>query len=215
MSGGDLFSSAMVGQTKIILAMPSRHCEERKRRSNPIRHRRAGLLRGVYRRAGHFGPDPLAHNDDNKNRSRDASSHPSFANHDAHEENVLPPKGGGAPIGAPSMAAHGRQVCANLRNSSAARQRLGREPLAFRRSAAALARANASAVGSAPVPAFPETRLDECYPLSPVSSLPSSSEAGRRAGRAVAQSRPGAVCETARGHRTRSASRSHPECALR
>ena len=45
--------------------------------------------------------------------------------------------------------------------------------------------------------------------------LPSSSETGRHAGRAVAQSRPGAVCETARGHRTRSASRSHPECALR
>jgi hypothetical protein len=101
-----------------------------------------------------------------------------------------PLKGGGAPIGAPSMTARRRQVCANLRNSSAARQRLVREPLAFRRSAAALARANASAVGSAPVPAFPETRLDECYSLSPVSSLPSSSETGRRAGRAVAQSRP-------------------------
>jgi hypothetical protein len=24
----------------------------------------AGLLRGVYHRAGHFGPDPLARNDD-------------------------------------------------------------------------------------------------------------------------------------------------------
>jgi hypothetical protein len=108
-----------------------------------------------------------------------------------------------------------RRTSHEPRNVSAARQRLGREPLAFRRSAAALARANASAVGSAPVPAFPETRLDECYSLSPVSSLPSSSETGRHAGRAVAQSRPGAVCETARGHRTRSASRSHPECALR
>ena len=65
-----------------------------------------------------------------------------------------------------------------------------RGALAFRRSAAALARANASAVGSAPVPAFPETRLDGRYPLSPVTSLPSSSETGRHAGRAVAQSRP-------------------------
>ena len=37
----------------------------------------------------------------------------------------LPPtKGGGAPIGAPSMSAQRRQVYANLRNSSAARQRL-------------------------------------------------------------------------------------------
>jgi hypothetical protein len=62
------------------------------------------------------------------------------------------------------------------------------------------------AVGSAPVPAFPETRSGGRYPFRSVSSLPSSSETGRRAGRAVAQSRPGAVCETARGHRTRSVS---------
>jgi hypothetical protein len=100
-------------------------------------------------------------------------------------------------------------------HSIAARQRLDREPLAFRRSAAALARANASAVGSAPVSAFPQTRSGGRYPLQSVCSLPSSSETGRDAGRAVTQSRPGTVCETARGHRTRSASRSHPECALR
>ena len=62
-----------------------------------------------------------------------------------------------------------------------------RGALAFRRSAAALARANASAVGSAPVPAFPETRPDGRYPFRSVSSLPSSSETGLRAGRAVAR----------------------------
>jgi hypothetical protein len=45
-----------------------------------------------------------------------------------------------------------------------------RGALAFRRSAAALARANASAVGSAPVPAFPETRSNERYPFRSVSS---------------------------------------------
>jgi hypothetical protein len=89
-----------------------------------------------------------------------------------------------------------------------------REPLAFRRSAAALARANASAVGSAPVTALPETWRNGRYPLPPVSSLPRSAEAGRCAGRAGTRSRPGTVCETARGHRTRSAPRSHPECAL-
>ena len=61
---------------------------------------------------------------------------------------------------------------------------------AFRRYAAALARANASAVGSAPVPAFPETRSGGRYPLRSVSSLPRSAETGRGAGRAVAQSRP-------------------------
>ena len=49
--------------------------------------------------------------------------------------------------------------------------------------------------------AFPETRRGGRYPLRPVSSQPSSSETGRRAGRAGTQSRPGAVCETARGNR--------------
>jgi len=81
-----------------------------------------------------------------------------------------------------------------------------RGALAFRRYAAALARANASAVGSAPVPAFPETRSGGRYPLRSVSSLPSSSETGRHAGRAVAQSRPGAVCETVPGRPTSIAS---------
>jgi hypothetical protein len=48
------------------------------------------------------------------------------------------------------------------------------------------------AVGSAPVPAFPETRSRGRYPLRSVTSLPRSAETGRSAGRAVAQSRPGA-----------------------
>src|ERR1700719_1348024 len=51
-----------------------------------------------------------------------------------------------------TSASFARLVC--VRGGSA----LFRGALAFRRSAAALARANASAVGSAPVPAFPETR---------------------------------------------------------
>jgi hypothetical protein len=157
---------------------------------------------------------------DKQTRPRDASWHPSFANHYAHEKDYyahekdcLPEKGGGAPI---RRTSHDPRPTLRMSPfACVARQRLDREPLAFRRSAAALARANASAVGSAPVPAFPETRPDGRYPLRSVLSLPSSSETGRRAGRAVAQSRPGAVCETARGHRTRSASRSHPECAPR
>ncbi len=41
-------------------------------------------------------------------------------------------------------------------------------------------------------PALPETRLDGRYPLAPVSSLPSTSETGRSAGRSGTQSRPGA-----------------------
>jgi integrase len=81
--------------------------------------------------------------------------HPSFANHDAHES-LAPQKGGGAPIGASN---HGRTTRANVAIRKRFRRGGGpyREPPAFRRSAAALARANASAVGSAPVPAFPET----------------------------------------------------------
>ena len=83
--------------------------------------------------------------------------------------------------------------------------------LAFRRSAAALARANASAIGSAPVPAFPETRPGGRYPFRPVTSLPRSAETGRYAGRAVAQSRPGAErIFSARRRRTRSVFRKCP-----
>jgi hypothetical protein len=89
-----------------------------------------------------------------------------------------------------------------------------RGALAFRRSTAALARPNVSSLGSAPVPAFPETRLDGRYPFSPVSSLPSSSEAGRDAGRAVAQSRPGTVCETVRRRRARPTLRTAPRRAI-
>ena len=52
------------------------------------------------------------------------------------------------------------------------------------------------------------------YPLPPVSSLPRSAETGRSAGRAVARSRPGADCKSARGLRSRSvfrcASRTRP-----
>src|SRR5262249_46667904 len=73
--------------------------------------RGSGLLR-------RFAP----RNDDNENRSRDASWHPSFANHHVHKKDCLPhmiaksgvrfsdkimrtKKGGGAPIGAPSISA--------------------------------------------------------------------------------------------------------------
>jgi hypothetical protein len=63
-------------------------------------------------------------------------------------------------------------------------------------------------------PALPETRLGGRYPFSPVSSLPSTSETGRSAGRSGTQSRPGTECKSARGHRTRStfgyASRKRP-----
>jgi hypothetical protein len=68
------------------------------------------------------------------------------------------PKGACQPLPPCRLA---RADCATLvcvRGGSA----LLRGALAFRRSAAALARANASAVGSAPVPAFPETRSSVC-----------------------------------------------------
>ena len=94
------------------------------------------------------------------------------------------------------------------------RRRADRRTSAFRRSTAALARPVATSIGSAPDPRFLRPGSFGCYPLSPVSSLPSTSETGRSAGRSGTQSRPGAVCETARGHRTRStfriASRKRP-----
>ena len=118
-------------------------------------------------------------------------------------DKIMRRKGGEAPKGACQpfprstnkrrrLLIHRRQVyavCAThlLRGSAPFRG-----ALAFRRSAAALARANASAIGSAPVPAFPETRPGGRYPLRPVTSLPRSAETGRSAGRAVTQSRPGA-----------------------
>ncbi len=102
-------------------------------------------------------------------------------------------KGGGAPTGALSLEPHQRM-----------RPRSQRRPLAFRRSTAALARADASTIGSAPVPRFLRPGFIGRYPLSPVSSQPRSAETGRSAGRSGTQSRPGAACETARGNRTRS-----------
>jgi len=88
-----------------------------------------------------------------------------------------------------------------------ARQRAKRSPLASRRSAAALAKADASTFGSAPDPRFLRPGANGRYPCSPVSSLPRTAGTGRSAGRSGTQSRPGAVCETARGHRTRPANR--------
>jgi hypothetical protein len=113
-------------------------------------------------------------------------------------------RGSGAPKGAFNHSRAHRSASSLIDASGAARAAdkytqsaqliCLRGALAFRRSAAALARANASAVGSAPVPAFPETRSGGRYPLRSVSSLPRSAETGRVAGRAVAQSRPGAEC---------------------
>jgi hypothetical protein len=120
--------------------------------------------------------------------------------------NLLPPrmKGGGAPIGAIQPRSAPSRV----------RQRADRRAPAFRRSTAALATPVATSIGSAPDPRFLRPGCFGRYPLPPVSSLPSTSETGRSAGRSGTQSRPGAVCETARGHRTRStfriASRKRP-----
>ena len=121
--------------------------------------------------------------------------------HHHASKNLRPQEGAERRKGACQPLPPRKQACACallacVRGGSA----LLRGALAFRRSAAALARANASAVGSAPVPAFPETWPNGRYPLRPVTSLPSSSETGRHAGRAVAQSRPGADGKSARSH---------------
>ena len=98
-----------------------------------------------------------------------------------------------------------RKAQPTLTASRGMRQRPMRGPLAFRRSTAALAKANASTFGSAPDPRFLRPGANGRYPFLPVSSLPRTAGTGLSAGRSGTQSRPGAVCETARGHRTRSA----------
>ena len=100
-----------------------------------------------------------------------------------------------------------RKAQPTLAASSGMRQRPMRGPLAFRRSTAALAKANASTFGSAPDPRFLRLSANGHYPFLPVSSLPRTAGTGLSAGRSGTRSRPGAVCETARGHRTRSACR--------
>jgi hypothetical protein len=47
-----------------------------KRRSNPVPRRRPGLLRGACHRAGHFGPDPLARNDEKGSGTPTDASYP-------------------------------------------------------------------------------------------------------------------------------------------
>ena len=59
-------------------------------------------------------------------------------------------------------------------------------------------------IGSALSPALPETRRIRALPFATCLSPPRSAETGRSAGRSVARGRPGTVCETARGNRTRS-----------
>ncbi len=102
-------------------------------------------------------------------------------------------KGGRAPIGAPF---HGR-----ARRSTAAVSAETARLSALHRGARQGGRIHHWLSSST---ALPETRRIGCYPLQPVSSQPRSAETGRSAGRAGTQSRPGAACETARGHRTRS-----------
>ena len=99
---------------------------------------------------------------------------------------------------------------------AAARPRALRSPLAFRRSTAALAGPDVSSIGSAPDPRFLRHGRAGRYPAQACHSLPSTSETGHCAGRSGTQSRPGAVCKTARGHRARSTFRiASGTCPLR
>ena len=143
-----------------------------------------------------------------RNRSRDAFMRPSFANHDDAKNRFA--------SGNKKREAERRKAHANHRRHAdkcvvcAARLRSGRQrALSGRARLPALCggtrQGERIAVGSAPVPAFPETRSRGRYPLRSVTSLPRSAETGRSAGRAVAQSRPGADGKSARRHRPRSA----------
>jgi hypothetical protein len=72
--------------------------------------------------------------------------------------------------------------------------------IAFRRSTAALAKANASSFGSARDPRFLRPGLNGRYPFLSVPSLPRTAETGPSAGRSGTQSRPGSgLRDRARG----------------
>ena len=111
-------------------------------------------------------------------------------------------KGGGAPTGAtvPWGLATPTDVatCSRFGRGRASR----RDALASRRSTAVLARLLPL---TQPGPRFLESPGANGRTL-PGASAASSSRTGHSAGRAGPQGRPGAVCETARGHRTRPAS---------
>jgi hypothetical protein len=127
---------------------------------------------------------------------------PSFASPPSQLQKGSPAKGAERREAHPTMAAPHRQMSPS--ESAGARQRAlsGRARLpALRRGTRRTRRIQYRLSSS---PAFPETKAWRALPAFTCHSLPSSSETGRGAGRAVAQSRPGAVCETARGHRPRS-----------
>jgi hypothetical protein len=107
-------------------------------------------------------------------------------------------KGGGAPEGAMSWSRATRSVLPP--NRARARRRSQRGPLASRRSTAALAKALTPRLN--PGPRFLELPGANGRTL-PGASAASTSQTGRSAGRVDARSRPGAICETARGDRTR------------
>ena len=111
----------------------SRHRQERQRRSDPDScPRRPGLLRGVYHRAGHFGPDPLARDD--ASGAVLATRHVRVLPTTTPSKNSLP-RGSGAPRGASNQCRAARSALPpinafrarrapqtsvrNLRNSSA------------------------------------------------------------------------------------------------
>src|ERR1700722_15612077 len=107
-------------------------------------------------------------------------------------------KGGGAPKrrNCPVGPRHANRCCHLL--ALRARPRVQRDALAFRRSTAALAEALTPQLSSGPRFLEPPGANGRTLPGA---SAASSSRTGRSAGRAGPRSRPGAVCETARGHR--------------
>jgi hypothetical protein len=147
-----------------------------------------------------------------QNRSRDALTRPSFANHQATTKFAAlenKSKGGGAPISASIHWPRHTIRCYHLnvsgRGSAPQPTRL-REPsaagaLAFRRSAAALAGTVTSRLSFGPC--LPGRGRGRRTAASSSRYSGSTPRPGRSAGGNDARSRPGAVCETARGHRTR------------
>ncbi len=151
---------------------------------------------GACHRAGHFGPDPLVWSSSPAIAGAEnkfvlaARLRPSSASQQSRNETTLldsPPEqqGGGAPKGAHPLAASLQTGLRRVRNRLLKRQRLLREPLAFRRSAAALA--GASERSSSAQAALHATKRMQALPAPSIALKPGTWRPGHNAGRVDAR----------------------------
>ena len=130
------------------------------------------------------GPPPPLSRGGKQIRSRDAAASESCVTTKQERNNFLDPppeqQGGGAPKGAHPLAASLQTGLRSVRNRLLMRQRLLREPLAFRRSAAALA--GASERSSSAQAALRATKRTQALPAPSIALKPGTWRPGHNAG---------------------------------